>query len=962
MEMSWERLARSTLFQEFVKKTPSTDEHLSELRGIVSRAVSDAEAILPRYSETHREYTLHDSTHSVKVVELMGLIIPRVTLKELNALELGMLILSSYLHDIGMVVSLEERENALKSEEFSDFKADFPEIVTSLQEAVEKGDNRIATQLEDYLLSVYFRKQHHVRSKIFVVNSYGNKNGMEYHGVNFAADVALLCESHYSPSYALTEVVPHEGGFIERFRRDKPIHNIRVNLQYLAVCLRLADLLDFDRERTPDVLFKYIKPRSEVSIEEWNKHRAITGWKIEPNEIRYEATCTHPLYQHVLYGFLDMIDNELFHCSYIVKDNRVDISEKYKLFLPTKTDRRYVISKDFIYGPFQFSLDFEEILVLLMGEQLYSTSSIKVASSVAVRELLQNAIDACKHRQAIERALGTKDYRPLISFAESTDSEGRPVLAIEDNGVGMNRYVLENCFMKIGKSYYRSNEFEKERGQFKKLGVDFEPSAQFGIGVMSYFLIADHLEIDTLRTNLKKTAEIPLRIKIEGANKFFVVRQGERERPGTRVTLHLKERIPWQDWLREYAVHVVFPIRLGISRTLHPLRYNTDAYLQREIVSMLTENQLLMTYEIDLSKDAVARKQGLRGRIHVYFARGLDDLPCFRNNHITISSRRMHLRMARGKPKRFRVDKGLVSFDGIRITHRRLLALKIPHSYDIDMSGSLRPDVNVTKDGFVSSKKTEEFKKRIGEIIASHMLADIGRGHFFAKGVKLIEFLREMSSSNSFELFQRLMCDKQLISERLVYDTVLESKSVPLTLPEIVSKYGGRVFAFWPSYTQRDFPGRLILPHAAFPNSVLLNIGELTVHTSEDVLGPYLEVKLSPTEFLPPQKVRFARYEGPDRRLLYIKNMAFALNKDHTLSEIYIALRSKSPESSTTANFENLLKRLTRLQGDASKGSVRHGFNKLEKEFRELRHEISKTKLLTKTQLRNLRISLKDFG
>jgi hypothetical protein len=360
--MSWERLVKSTLFQEFVNKTPSTNEHLSELQGIVARVVKDAEALLPRYSETHPEYTLHDSAHSVKVIELMGLIIPKDTLEKLNSLELAMLIRTAYVHDIGMVVSREEKEKALKSEGFSRFKEDFPDVTASLQKAAAEGENRIVVQLEDYLLSTYFRKWHSVRSRDFVTSRYGGEKGLVYRGVNFADDVALLCVSHCLPARSLAETIEREGTLVETFRRDKSIHDLHVNLQYLAVCLRLADLMDFDRERTPDILFKFVKPRSEVSIEEWNKHLSVTGWKIGPDEIRYEATCTHPLYQHVLFEFLDRLDDELFQCTYIIRDNRTEISEKYKLPLPTKVDRRYIESKDYIYGPFQFSLDFDRII------------------------------------------------------------------------------------------------------------------------------------------------------------------------------------------------------------------------------------------------------------------------------------------------------------------------------------------------------------------------------------------------------------------------------------------------------------------------------------------------------------------------------------------------------------------------------------------------------------------------
>jgi len=77
--------------------------------------------------------------------------------------------------------------------------------------------------------------------------------------VNFAEDLALICKSHTFDAFDLAK---REGdNLIEVFRRDKIIYNEEINVQYLAVCLRLADIMDFDRERTPKNLFKYISPK-----------------------------------------------------------------------------------------------------------------------------------------------------------------------------------------------------------------------------------------------------------------------------------------------------------------------------------------------------------------------------------------------------------------------------------------------------------------------------------------------------------------------------------------------------------------------------------------------------------------------------------------------------------------------------------------------------------------------------
>jgi HSP90 family molecular chaperone len=80
-----------------------------------------------------------------------------------------------------------------------------------------------------------------------------------------------------------------------------------------------------------------------------------------------------------------------------------------------------------------------------MGTNLYTEKT------VALRELLQNSIDACRCRKAKEAG-----YEGKISYKqvkEHTDEGEIRKIIVEDNGVGMDDYVIENYFMRIGKSY-----------------------------------------------------------------------------------------------------------------------------------------------------------------------------------------------------------------------------------------------------------------------------------------------------------------------------------------------------------------------------------------------------------------------------------------------------------------------------------------------------------------------------
>lgn len=633
---TWERLGRTKIYQTLSEKEEKShhNQEVISLINSVSTIVKETDILLTHIQDTFPEYTLHDSTHSVKIVELMDKIIPDKTLKSLNALELSILILSAYLHDIGMVKSREETRSILKSREFIAFREENAEISQSIEEAIKIGDNRTLVELEDFLVTEFIRNKHGERTYEYILETYRNNPLVEYYGVNFAEDLALICKSH---TFDALDLAKREGdNLIEAFRRDKIIHNEEVNVQYLAVCLRLADIMDFDRERTPKNLFKYISPKNKISLNEWMKHLSITGWRIKNNEIRFEAECTHPVYQNVLYKFIDQIDAELECCNILVKDNNEEISKKYKLNLPTKVYRKYISSKGFCYGPFEFSLDYDRIIALLMGEQLYDSKDI------FIRELLQNSIDACRHRQAFEKLNGKDDYKPIIRFTHGK-KDGYDFVEVEDNGIGMDMYIVQNYFMKIGVSYYQSKDFDKYRIEFKKKGFDFDPISRFGIGILSCFMVADRVAVETYKAKsviMEKNQS--LEIEIEGPSQFIVIRKGKKNIYGTKITLFLKkdQKVDLLEILKKYAKHVEFPITIKTEQTSKPIELIDEGfritYQSKLGGAELELEKKISVIEIDLSKNK--RFKGLKGKLNIYFLKDDNGNICFEKDDIEISS------------------------------------------------------------------------------------------------------------------------------------------------------------------------------------------------------------------------------------------------------------------------------------------------------------------------------------
>jgi HD-GYP domain-containing protein (c-di-GMP phosphodiesterase class II) len=67
----------------------------------VAAILRQAETVLGEGETTPTDYTLHDPEHSGRVAELIAKIAD-VALEQLSVFELALLLLSSYLHDIGM--------------------------------------------------------------------------------------------------------------------------------------------------------------------------------------------------------------------------------------------------------------------------------------------------------------------------------------------------------------------------------------------------------------------------------------------------------------------------------------------------------------------------------------------------------------------------------------------------------------------------------------------------------------------------------------------------------------------------------------------------------------------------------------------------------------------------------------------------------------------------------------------
>ncbi|MEV6342095.1 HSP90 family protein [Actinoplanes sp. NPDC051851] len=147
-----------------------------------------------------------------------------------------------------------------------------------------------------------------------------------------------------------------------------------------------------------------------------------------------------------------------------------------------------------------FQVDLRGIVDLL-SHHLYASPR------VYVRELLQNAVDAIT-------AVG-EGHAGLVEIVTGE------TLRVSDNGIGLTEAQVHELLATIGRSSKR-DELGFARHEF--LG-------QFGIGLLSCFLVADEIRVHTRR------GDAPPVLWIGHSDGRYEVRPGEEREPGTTVTL-----------------------------------------------------------------------------------------------------------------------------------------------------------------------------------------------------------------------------------------------------------------------------------------------------------------------------------------------------------------------------------------------------------------------------------------
>ncbi|MCC3654676.1 caspase family protein [Streptomyces sp. S07_1.15] len=328
-----------------------------------------------------------------------------------------------------------------------------------------------------------------------------------------------------------------------------PVQGTRWRGEQLATLLWAAALLAVDTRTLSSVLVDHLAARTPlspsdavISLSEGLRYDpGKRGGEKERHGVEVSFRCPHPAL-HAAVEELAARADTAFREIHRHHQGRAPLlrglPRRVSTGLLKPRDRKYTEPLE------RFRLAEDEIRPLLMGTQLYGDPML------AVRELYQNALDACRYREMRVR-YGRKrhsghsdDWRPRIVFRQGVDEEGRAYIECEDNGSGMTREKLTSMFARAGRRYEQDPDFVQERRNWRRAGLDdVHLNSRFGIGVFSYFMLAEEVEVRTCPVD-RFGEHIPqeqLRADIQSGSGLLQIRQ-EWNAPrlgGTRVRLYL---------------------------------------------------------------------------------------------------------------------------------------------------------------------------------------------------------------------------------------------------------------------------------------------------------------------------------------------------------------------------------------------------------------------------------------
>lgn len=493
-----EELQSTQLFELLLNSSQEYADRITKFVEVIAEILRTTQDYFPYY-------TRHDAHHGFRVVRrLEQICLPNClqlgTSEVFSPVEIFLLIAAAYAHDLGMTVFPNEEDELLES----------------------LGLTKHENWKIDPILQEYLRREHSKRG-----GDYINKNHEKF-GVpkNLTHILDSMMKAHNFSVSELESNIPSEVAALEAI----------IDTRQLAVLICVADALEFSDTRVMDGVLDRIKiddsDSARISYQENMKHvclgdslaideygRVVVNGSFDEVEVLALAHKTFDQMEEWIQGYCDI--------------NRRSKLPRLKL-----NPEPFVRKFNFNLGQFErlgIRLNKRKVIDLIASNAVWNANI-----GIAVRELVQNAIEACRFRKFHS---GPADqYSPLV---EVKFDRSKRTISIIDNGCGMSERTILNNFLTVGSSRSKESSY---------IANTYAPIARFGIGFWSVFTIAKNVHIRTVAfeeyrgnpqaANYGKGVAFDVSLaELKDYTVFIPINQA----CGTQITLELREDIEFDD-------------------------------------------------------------------------------------------------------------------------------------------------------------------------------------------------------------------------------------------------------------------------------------------------------------------------------------------------------------------------------------------------------------------------------
>lgn len=296
----------------------------------------------------------------------------------------------------------------------------------------------------------------------------------------------------------------------------------RVKSPFLMAVLRISDYVQVQSERALKSLLSVKELRSPLSKQEWRNHFAVKNvsrWHNDPEAFFVNAAPTDVKTFLRLTNLFSDIQRELDESWATLGEVYGRLGSLAGLGLTMRRIRSNLDSvekfaKTVPYVPIKANFDSSgpELLKLLVGP-LYDYEY-----KIGIRELIQNAVDACREFVDSKGETTSKTQSPVavpdvvIGIEENDDGTGW--VTVTDCGVGMTLDTVTKYYLIAGASF-RNSDLWKQQHLDEGGQARITRGGRFGVGALAAFLLGDEIEVKTRHFGRPDQDGIEFRARID---------------------------------------------------------------------------------------------------------------------------------------------------------------------------------------------------------------------------------------------------------------------------------------------------------------------------------------------------------------------------------------------------------------------------------------------------------------